>query len=157
MSLEILFEDRDLGWDDFMVKLANMDGLRLEVGIFGQGKEEIVLYASANEFGAPKAEIPERPAWRAAFDENIDKYVVMFTAVAELVLYGQATWHQGLEEIGQMIVEDIRASIIAWNRPPNEDSTLDSKRRLGQGDNPLVASGAMLEAISYRIVMEGVS
>lgn len=139
-------KDQDLGWDAFVRDLGRIDDATLEVGVFDP---RIASYAAINEFGAPRANIPERPAFRMAFDANGEKYSKIVKVIAESASNG-GNPRAELDTLGRIMQSDIRRSIEALKSPPNVPATVAKKKSA----DPLIDTGALLRSVDYKV--EGV-
>lgn len=140
-------QDIDLGWRDLVKRVGELGGLRVEAGVFDEDDPLVAAYAVINEFGSDKANIPERPAFRAAIDANADKYQRILAGIAIDVMKGSNA-HVALEGLGRIVQSDIRRSIEQLDDPENAQSTVDAKK----GDNPLVDTGDLLKAVKSKVV-----
>lgn len=148
ISLRTHTRDEDLGWGALMRRLASLDGQKLEVGVFPDEDPEVSEYAIINEFGAPNANIPKRPAFRSTFDRMQDRYSALAGQLLGEVLDGKRTTRDAFRTLGSIAVSDLQRAVERWNTPPNEDSTVENKGF----NNPLVNTGRLLKAIAWRIV-----
>ncbi len=149
------------------------------VGILGKSDSELMLIATVNEFGAiiPVTEkmrkfflakyingeishpigrntvqivIPERPYIRGSFDSQKSKQKINNFIDANLnkVFEMQITGKQFLEMLGIFVVGIIQEYMTDLRRPKNAPMTVEMKG----SSNPLIDTGRLRQAITYRIV-----
>ena len=113
------------------------------------------IHAAINEFGAPGANIPERPAFRTSFDANEAEYGdEMNTALGGMIdaavvggRYADAL-RAALDKLGVKMQADIRFFIDAGPWEPNAPATVRKK-----GFNwPLVETRRLYNSIGYRVI-----
>lgn len=105
--------------------------------------EKIAIRAIANEYGTDT--IPERPFMRKAFDENRENLMALERKLFSDVLRGRISASECLRRIGEAQAECIKKSIRDFDNPPNADSTIEQKGK----DDPLIDTGAMLDAVTH--------
>lgn len=127
-------QDIDLGYNDLVLRVAELGDVELHVGVFN---ETDALHVLVNEFGTLDGVIPERPAVRAAIDNNTANIDRRMVEIYGRVQKGQGTPQGELEGLGDVVLAMIRASIEGWSNPENAPSTRRNKRR----NDPLVDSG----------------
>jgi hypothetical protein len=142
-------EDRDLGWALIERKLLELNGAHTRVGVHeGETREDgtdLVTVAAANEFGAPKAKIPERSFIRSTVDEQRPKVERIKEGIVRKALTGRVNVRHELSVLGEFAQAAIQKKIIDLRTPPNADST---KKRKGS-DNPLVDKGQLHQSIRH--------
>ncbi len=118
----------------------------LEVGFFDAEQSR---KASANEFGIPSANVPERPAFRAGVDASEDDILQVLRANVDpkTMAVDEAT----AGKIGTAIVASLRHAYDALKTPPNAAATLRQKA----GTNPLVDTKAMLDSLTFKVHKTG--
>ncbi len=157
-------EDRDFGYRGFVRTFGRLGQPAVDVGIHPEdGAREVdgitvAGYATVNEFGSADGHTPERSFMRATFDEH-DGYATEMTdaigkMIDEIVITrgggrGARVLDRELGKLGAVAAGDIRTKIRDLRDPPNAPSTLARKF---PGDNPLIDSGRMRQAISFRVV-----
>ena len=153
--------DRDLGYDAIIESLLTIQkgDPQVLVGVRSEAGQDLVTYASANEFGV-HGKIPERSFLRSTVDENVDEYSdLLGDAVDELVKPGSAgfltrilSFKTKLSRVGLKAVGDIQRKIVEIKDPPNSPRTIALKR--GKA-NPLIDTGRMRQSITSTVVLEG--
>lgn len=127
--------------------LAELDGnFVLKVGVLDDATnietgEYVADYAEKQEYGAPGAGIPARPAIRSAFDGGMDEYVKI---LADYLSNG-ASPELTLDIVGEKMAKDITQSIVDWKSPPNSQETEMQK---GFND-PLIHTKAYVKSITH--------
>lgn len=101
----------------------------------------VASVAAKNEYGG--GHTPPRPFMRDAVRKNWRKWRNFVQDRLPVILDGKKT----LLELGDIMSDDIRQSIIDFSNPPNAPSTIAIK---GFND-PLVDSGQMAESVRMRV------
>ena len=139
-------------------EIAAMDGAQsVFVGVLkGSGphpsgnSQRLVEIAWWNEFGtrtkAGEVKVPERPALRSTIIEHRYYREEMMHAL-KAVLTGKSTTTKEFKRVGLKAETDIKAAYREWLSPPNAESTIEIKGF----DNPLIHTGALRQAIAYRL------
>lgn len=112
-------------------------------GIIKNGKYVVLFYLLDH------VRIPARPFLRKAFYDNQHKYRRLVKVGIDEIVYDDKTGHDLLVKLGKAGVSDVRESIRRWTKPGNAPLTIDNKR--GQ-NNPLVDTGKLSQAVTYKIV-----
>ena len=149
-------------------RLEQLDGKKVSVGVLGGGEQ--TWLASIHEYGCrievtPKMRnylaatglhlkkttthitIPERAFLRNGYDENKDDVIKKAEAVLGDVIGGSMSTDQFFELIGLLMKSRIQDYARDLDSPPNHPYTADRKG----SSNPLVHSGDMIGAISYKV------
>ncbi len=141
-------------------------GILSNAGKHQNSKESVAQIAFYNEYGTPK--IPERPAFRASFNNNRKKYTGMLTKMARRGFKGRKVGKSAFNALGREAVDDIQRSIVSGSWVANAPSTQAAKgrrsgnlfngitpsKKSGGGqliNDPLVDTGQMLDSVSYRV------
>lgn len=134
--------------------LGGGEQLELEVGLLEGITDPDVIYRGAvNEVGYAPGNIPERAWFRTVVDDNAEKYLdFMADALRDAVVGKNLDRIAGggndvRRRLGALIAEDLKSSIEKWSTPPNKEST---RRKKGFND-PLVETGALVEAPTFRM------
>lgn len=152
-------QDKDLGWNaigEFFK--ANDKGLCASVGIQGDkaevekktGKTNVEI-AVIHEFGALKANIPQRSFLRSTFDENVQDLQAKVDAAAIKIYEGKksGTLKGGLMLIGEGLRKKIIEKLNSSIPPPLSDFTIAQK---GGETTSLIDTGQMKNSISSTVV-----
>lgn len=91
--------------------------------------------------------IPERSFLRSSHDEHAAEVLKKAERALGLVLSGQMSVEQYMEMVGLNYVSMVKKYIVELKDPPNHPYTVEQKG----SSNPLVASGDLVESISYRV------
>jgi len=144
-----VIRDRDLGFN----KLLNIDKAMpkgVKIGIFGgttADGESIPAYANKNEFGI---DVPERPFMRSTFDQEQSSLVSMIKRLVDSYIKGRmATPKQLFSVVGDYLKTKVQERITnasQWAKP-NSPVTV----RIKGSDKPLIDTGAMRSAITYKV------
>jgi hypothetical protein len=142
-------EDRDLGWANIRAAMLGLDGAHTRVGVQeGEIREDgtdLVTVAAVNEFGAPKANIPERSFIRSTVDEERPAVNRIKEGIVRKATTGHVSIRQELALLGEFAQSKIQRKIIDLKIPGNADST---KKKKGS-DNPLVDQGQLHQSIRH--------
>ena len=133
--------------DDFDRLLADLKRLdaRARVGALDETNAQKLAYT---EFGTVTE--PPRPTITAAFDRTKATMRRAIDRKIGAVIDGksEAGGRRILSEVGEDFAEVVREAIDSNVPPENAPSTLAAKRRKGQGDRTLVATGGMRGSIT---------
>lgn len=157
--------------DNFPKVQANikaLDGKKVSVGVLGGGEQSWL--ASIHEYGCritvtPKMRrylaatglhlkkstteivIPERAFLRNGFDSCKDDVISKAEKLLGDVMSGTMTTDQLFELVGLLLKSGIQEYAVNLDAPPNHPYTVEHKG----SSNPLVDSGSMIGAISYKV------
>jgi len=106
----------------------------------------IYMYANFNEYGT--SNIPSRPFFRTALNNNRKYIKEQLKELLGKVATGKITGEVALKSIGLEVQGLIQDSIKNGNWEENSDSTIVAKNGRGQ---PLIDTGSMLRAVSFEI------
>lgn len=129
---------------------------RVKVGLVaGEADSDEIMKGFWNEFGTRGGAsgggwggpIPERPFLRNAMRDNAAKYRQGMKQGAVKALRGQTGLRTILAELGNDAQDDVKDSIVSLSSPPNSPVTIELKG----SDNPLIDSGALHDAIRWKI------
>jgi hypothetical protein len=142
-------EDRDLGWANIRAAMLGLDGAHTRVGVqegeIREDGKDLVIVAAVNEFGAPKANIPERSFIRSTVDEERPAVNRIKEGIVRKATTGHVSIRQELALLGEFAQSKIQRKIIDLKIPGNADST---KKKKGS-DNPLVDQGQLHQSIRH--------
>ena len=121
------------------------------LGAGGEARDDLTQaeLAAIHEFGAPRANVPERSFLRATADAKRLEWLALLERTLRLVTAGRLELEAALGIVGQKAVADVVARIRrgAGIPPPLQPETI---RRKGS-DRPLVDTGRLVQSISYEI------
>ena len=106
----------------------------------------IYMYANFNEYGT--SNIPSRPFFRTALNNNRKYIKEQLKELLGKVATGKITGELALKSIGLEVQGLIQDSIKNGNWEENSESTIVAKNGSGQ---PLIDTGSMLRAVSFEI------
>ena len=107
---------------------------------------EIYMYANFNEYGT--SDIPSRPFFRTALNNNRKYIKEQLKELLGKVATGKMTGEMALKSIGLEVQGLIQDSIKNGNWEKNASSTIKAKKGKGQ---ELIETGSMLRAVSFEI------
>lgn len=125
------------------------------------GSITLAGYAAVNEFGSEDGHVPERSFLRSTVDENRGPYAKRLEGAVEALIDGIRSgvpgagirrMEESLGQTGLRVSRDVKNKIRDLRDPPNAPSTLARKY---PGDNPLIHTGRMRQAISFMVDMSG--
>ena len=122
------------------------------VGFVGSEAEKkvngvaIYMYANFNEYGTNN--IPSRPFFRTALNNNRKYIKEQLKELLGKVATGKMTGEKALKSIGLEVQGLIQDSIKNGNWESNAPGTIRAKNGMGQ---PLIDTGSMLRAVSFEI------
>ena len=122
------------------------------VGFVGSEAEKkvngvvIYMYANFQEYGT--SDIPSRPFFRTALNNNRKYIKEQLKELLGKVATGKMTGKMALKSIGLEVQGLIQDSIKNGNWESNAPSTIRAKNGTGQ---PLIETGSMLRAVSFEI------
>lgn len=142
----------DKRWQEILELLPEIEGASVAVGIqsdagTGEGGTPIAAYAAWNEFGTRSA--PARSFIRSTVDEKTAEWNKLADALISQMLALKVTPEQAFALLGEKAQADIKQKIISLREPPNDPATINIKG----SSNPLIDTGAMLNAVRYEVRM----
>ncbi len=130
---------------DALKKTADAVGRReVRVGIFDPEEAGI---AKLHEFGAPNADILERPFLRPAIKSRAVKRLQR--RLAELLFAGRISAADALKQLGEGARDAVQQRIAQGTKMPKLDP--DTVKQKGHSKK-LIDTGRLLSAIAFRIV-----
>ena len=97
---------------------------------------------------AKEVRIPERAFIRGGFDANSRRFGDRAVALLRQVILGRQTMEGFFELMGDYIAGELKKYMNALKDPPNSWATKSAKGK----SNPLIDSGRLRDAITYKIV-----
>jgi len=151
----------DKKWQELKRRLPGVDKMAVTVGVQSdagadQDGTPIAAYAAYNEFGTRGGAsgggwggpVPARPFLGSTTDEERAKWGRAADVAISQALAGARTFEDGLGILGTMAQQDVQQKIVTLSSPPNSATTVDLKG----SSNPLIDTGAMRQAIRYKVV-----
>lgn len=128
----------------------------VKVGYFPHSRypdgKPIAGVAAVQEFGSVKMSIPPRPTKGPAIEKGQQKIRDGIAAATRRAFKGTQTVEQGLDQLGMVVVGDIKKEIRDLTTPELKESTLAARRRRGNtSEKPLVDSGLMLQEVTHSV------
>lgn len=163
--------DRDLGWKRIKNELEKLSKKpEIKIGLLSDTSREkketivndkkiiseeitVLEVAIHNEYGAPKANIPERSFIRSTYDQKNKDWFKLIEKMIDRVYTGKSTVEDGMNIVGLRAEADIKLKLkngdSAWQ--PNAPSTIKQKG----STKPLINTTQMLNSIAFEIKMKG--
>lgn len=146
------FQAKGPGVQALREKMKKLDDLELRVGVLGDGgwngdgmtNAEI---AAIHEFGAPRANIPERAHIRGTFDAKQAEWQAMAAKLLKGVLMDRFSPEQALGILGEKAVADMRAFVRAGVPPPLKPATIRAKG----SSTPLIDTGRYVQSFAWAL------
>ena len=126
-----------------VVAVGSSDGPKARVGLRG----DLADRAVHNEFGAPRANVPERSFLRSTFDEEKSTLIKMRNQLIIKLITGKLTKRQAMEVLGLHLEAKTKQKVIDLDDPKNAQFTIDKKGF----DDPLRETDDMLQAIESQV------
>jgi len=161
MTMRVNLDDR--AWKNLLRKLEAADhtGVRVGVLMSGKGGDEhkdedgkgsganMVEIAAIHEYGAPKANIPERSFIRRTFIVKRRQYATMTSKLARGIIIKDWSVKYALELLGQWGASEVQKTITtgAHLRPKLKPATIAKK----QSSRPLFDTGQLARSITYAV------
>lgn len=155
--------DRDLGWREIFRRVTHGGEAYAKVGIQqdtlrdqedGETPIDMVQLGAIHEFGAPKANIPERSFVRAWHDSARTQILRLQERLGGQFIDGKITLRQATSKLGAFGQGRMRKFLRDLKTPPLKASTI-ARRRKGSA-NPLVDTGQLHGSIHYAIIIRDV-
>jgi hypothetical protein len=173
MTLSVVVEEKDLGWNRIKRELKIFDKSYTAAGYFGSGgtpATDVAARAAVNEFGATikvtqkmrgylaavlgihlrktttVIRIPKRPYNRKTFDKNKKNIKNKITEEYNAILEGQRTARRALSRLGEWYVGLIKLTVRKGGFAPNSKITTDRKG----SSKPLIDTREMINATTHR-------
>lgn len=149
---------KDANWRRILKNIKSIDGAHVKVGVLADnanatGDFDMVALAATHEFGSPAAGVPERSFIRSTFRGPPEWLKAITPKLAKAALEGRLEVGQALNLLGSVAASKVRATITEGDGvpPPNAPSTIAKKG----SDRPLVDTGRMLNAVTWKVFLEG--
>jgi hypothetical protein len=160
MSKTFELLDTDKGWKELrkLFREHSSKASGIEFGITDKYGADVPKYALVHEYGAPSQGIPERSYIRATLDTNKEKYRkiirgLVIQAIAQAQHGEEADISGGLEQLGRLVVADMKARIKSNIPPPLKPATLRRKRAKGLPETALMGeTGRLIKSIVSRVM-----
>ena len=114
----------DRGWKKIKAEMKKFRQSDLVVGVLDS---EVASYAVYNEFGAPKANIPERSFLRSTTADHADDIASKIDESLNKVIFGSMSATAALDRVGLHIQGLIQKTIKSGVGPENKPSTIRQK------------------------------
>ena len=151
--------DKDLGWKELLMRVQEDGDAFAKIGVQQDTKREVkegeddpidmIRLAGIHEFGAPKANIPERSFIRASHDAEREKITRLKERLMRQYIDGKITMRMAIKKLGVFMQGKMRKFLKDLREPELAPRTIARKG----SDNPLIDTGQLLGAIHYVLVM----
>ncbi|WP_447875894.1 hypothetical protein [Serratia fonticola] len=140
-----------------LAALSDVPSITMNVGVLAGSTNEdtgelIAPYAAADEFGT--STIPARPAFRITVAEKTGDWASQLASGVSNIAGDPESIEKAFNQLGLVMVQDIRDTIEEGVAPENAESTVKAKTRKGRAepDKTLIDSGSYQRAIDYEII-----
>lgn len=146
-----------------MVKnLRRMNGQKIEWGIFDdaihpnpRGEDRLAVIAQWVNDGHDM-NVPPRPFFDNAIQDNYKDVRRLIKNTQRRVLRGTLRPEAKIKMIAEKMASDLKQSIIDLDSPPLRPTTIAARQSRGiASDDPLIETGALLNAVRYKITKVG--
>ena len=154
MKITFEFEDIDLGMNDIMDQIDKIQKEEAQTGFFQEDIEEGIGLAQSmaiHEYGSETRNIPERPAMRLSFDNNLSDIKDFLFEVAGNAVFDQTiTITDVFQTTGDLYKSFFQNGIISksLSLEPNDPKTIARKG----SDTPLVDKSRLINGIHTKVV-----
>ena len=140
---KFIVRDSDPGFKKLIKNLKGPD--RVDIGVFSEQGEDLVIYAASNEFGT--STIPERSYLRAGIDEKKRQIGRLTSKLAEKVIVGKIRKKEALAIIGQTAQGIVQGKMVRGPFTPNKSATVMRKG----SSKPLIDTGRLRGSITFKV------
>ena len=146
------FSAKGPGLKGIAEKMKRLNEVEVRVGVMGDGQHAgssltNAELAAIHEFGAPRANIPERAHIRGTFDARQAEWQALAEKLLKGVLADRFTPEQALGILGEKAVSDMRAFVRAGVPPPLQPRTIKRKG----SSTPLIDTGRYLQSFGWAL------
>lgn len=133
--------------------------ITIDIGFFETDKypdgTPVSLVAASNELGVPDQGIPSRPFMRMAYKDKKESWNRLAGNLFAQVTAGKMDWDKALNQIGLVIVGDVKQSITDNTFEPLAESTVAARARKSKSytDKPLIDTSRMLTSIKHKVTL----
>lgn len=132
-------------WSAMYDLVIKAGGARVQVGVFDG---EIAKVATIHEYGAPRANIPERSYIRSTVRERRGELQALMARLVRLMIAGKIDERRALELVGAWLVNAIKGRIVSGPFAPLKPATIARKG----SDKPLIDTGQLKNSVTFVIV-----
>ena len=146
-------KDTDRGARRILRELRRLGGAEVDVGYLQAAGDHPdadmpqAQLAAIHEFGAPSANIPERPTLRPVFDEYRREVPRRMRELMGDVFRGRKSVDGALNVFGAERAGAVKVFLTELDSPPNAPATIAAKGT----DNPLIDKGPMRDSINHEV------
>lgn len=131
-------------------RFKELEGKKLRVGVLADKDADLAVIAAANEFGSKSKKgndhIPERPAFRNAFDDS--KRVDEAIQFGRRFFYLEENPDKTMEAIALSMVDNVQTHIESNIQPQNAPSTIAKKGSA----RTLIDTGRLKQSITFEVL-----
>lgn len=138
-------------WDALYSTIIKAGGAKVKVGVFngvGGGTGELATIAAHHEYGAPRANIPQRSYIMSTVRERKAELNAIMARAVKLMIQRKITERQALELVGAWLANAIKGRIVSGPFAPLKPATIARKG----SDKPLIDTGQLKNAVTFIIV-----
>ncbi len=135
----------DHGMDAIEAQVKSLDGMGVEVGVFG----DLADIATWNEYGTRT--IPPRSFMRSTMDARASDIREVHRKVIAAVTLGKLQARQAMGILGTWMVAAVVKKIDSNVPPPNAPSTIRQKG----SSHTLIDTGRLRASVTYRVTEDG--
>lgn len=144
MATSALIDTR--AWDALVRRVKGIGNRKIAVGVFGDA--ELSEIAAIHEYGAPRANIPERSFIRSTLFERRRQIDNFMKRLGTAYLAKGLSVAQVLGLLGTFAANSIKAKIRTDIPPPLQPATIKAKG----SSKALIDTGRLINAITWKIV-----
>ena len=138
-------------WSAIYDVIIKAGGMRVRVGVMdgvGEGTSELAEIATIHEWGAPRANIPQRSFVGATAHERHAELAAVMARVVRALIARKLDERRGLEIVGAWTANAIKARIVSGPFVPLKPRTIARKG----SDKPLIDTGQLKNSVSFIVV-----
>jgi hypothetical protein len=107
----------------------------------------MVDLATVHEFGSKDRGIPARSFFRSTLDLKRSEYVKLIAKLQDAYVVGKLTMKQALTQLGEVVVGDMKETIVRGIAPPLSKETIKRKK----SPKPLIHNGHLKGSITHQV------
>lgn len=141
--------------------LRQMNGYKIRWGFFNESKhphprgEDSIPIIAQWVHNGHDLNVPPRPFFDNSVQDNYKATRNLIDRLQRKVLKGKLTPFKKVNMIGEFLVNNLKKSIVELDTPTLKDATIAARESRGiytsAVDDPLIETGAMLNAAKYKI------
>ena len=172
MATNIKIIDKDLGWKNIKKQIRSLNGLKIKIGLWGQGDPDrnLAYRGAVHQYGAriritPKMRsflhiigihvkagtshiiIPKRPFMSNAFDNGVNKLFRFIVNEFKKVMQKKQTMKIAIQRIGNFHESQIKREITTGDFEKNHPITIKRKG----SSRPLIDKSTMRNGVEFKV------